>query len=252
MFVPEKLFNLTRDEVYTNARKKINPLTGEVIEDAVSSRAIFKAVAADARGEVSSRGSGLDSESAGDGADRSAVRARKQLFELAVCNQFDLFVTLTLDSAQVDRYDYKVVINKLRQWLDNLVRRHGFAYLLVPERHKDGAIHFHGLVREAGLKLADSGHRDKSGRMIYNILNWRLGFTTAVRLDGDYGNICRYITKYIGKDVGKAGTIGGRYYYHNAGLTKPRCVYYNTPFEEAEGFTVEVKEGGFKICYLSK
>ena len=68
----------------------------------------------------------------------------------------DIDDTLTLDPARVNRYDVREVTRHLNHWLDNQVRRKGLAYVLVPERHKDGAIHFHGFFNDA-LEARDSG-----------------------------------------------------------------------------------------------
>lgn len=248
MEIQNIIIPLTVDEVYTTGRRKINPRTGEVLEDAVSSRPIFKAVAAEPWPNEKDKKRLAAGEANGSEAARAAARARKELFELAACNEFDLFVTLTLDRKEIDRYDYKGTVQKLGVWLDHLVRRYGFAYILVPERHKDGAFHFHGLVRENGLKLVKSGRKDKSKREIFHVANWRYGFTTAVRLDGEYENVCKYITKYIGKDM-NAGTIGGRYFFHGGDLQSARCVYYNADWREQEGTKVDIEEAGLTIVY---
>ena len=81
-----------------------------------------------------------------DGEDlmRSMRRARANLRRLALANDFDYFVTLTLDPDRVDRYDPASIMKTMNRWLDNMVRRHGLRYILVPERHQDGAYHFHG------------------------------------------------------------------------------------------------------------
>lgn len=246
MLAQSVIIPLTVDEVYTTGRRKINPRTGEVLEDAVSNRPIFKAVAVEPW--TKEKKTVTVGEETKDETGRAAARARKQLFELAVCNEFDLFVTLTLDKNEIDRYNYKGVVRKLGIWLDNLVRRHGFAYILVPEKHKDGALHFHGLVRKNGLKLVDSGHKDKKGRTVLNVANWRYGFTTAVKLDGEYEHVCKYITKYIGKDM-TAGTIGGRYFFHGGELQNAQCVYYNADWRKEEGERVDIDEAGLTIIY---
>lgn len=97
-----------------------------------------------------------------EGADmeRSMRRARAKLRRLALANDFDYFVTLTLDPARIDRYDGAAITRALGRWADNMVRRHGLRYVLVPERHKDGAFHFHGFMAGPGLEAVDSG---KSG-----------------------------------------------------------------------------------------
>lgn len=87
---------------------------------------------------------------------RAVRRAKAQVRDLALCTPFRWFVTLTLDAARVDRYDMAAITRKLNAWLDNQVRRRGLAYVLVPERHKDGAIHFHGFFNDA-LEAVDSG-----------------------------------------------------------------------------------------------
>lgn len=224
-------------------------MTGEVIEDAVANRSIFKCVSADERDKAA--GGVRQQQSTGSEAGRAAARARKQLFELAICNPFDIFFTLTLDTEKIDRYDYKAAVKRLGQWFSNLVTRHGFIYVAVPELHKDGAVHFHGLCSSPGLRLVDSGHKDKAGRAIYNVSNWRMGFSTAVKLDGDYHNVCKYICKYVTK-AQEGGTIGGRYFYHGGDLQGPLVRYYRASFEEAaQGGKVVSIEGacGLQIAY---
>lgn len=231
--------------VFVNGRRKTNPRTGEVLEDVVCSRPIFKALdVEEIRREKRKRP--LPEGGSSDG--RALARARKHLFELAACNSFDYFITLTLDAKEIDRYDYKIVITRLSVWLSNLVQRHGFRYVLVPELHKDGAIHFHGLVAGGGLKLVDSGKAAK-GKPIYNIVNWRYGFTTAVELSGDYDAVCKYITKYISKS-NQAGTIAGRYFYHGGELAEASVAYYDCPnWREVGGKEVVIEDAGLTMVY---
>ena len=87
---------------------------------------------------------------------RAVRRARAQVRDLALCNAFTHFVTLTLDQNRVDRYDMEAITRKLNAWLSNQVQRRGLRYVLVPERHKDGAIHFHGFFNDV-LERVDSG-----------------------------------------------------------------------------------------------
>lgn len=149
--------------------------------------------------------------------ERAMRRARSKVRQLALANQFRWFVTLTLDPEKIDRYDPAIVVRKMSQWADNRVRRKGLAYILVPEHHKDGAIHFHGFFNDA-LEAVDSGHTDKNGHKVYNLPDWTLGFTRAVELYGDYHAAVGYTCKYIGKGTGK---IGGRWYYSGGDLAKP-------------------------------
>ena len=125
---------------------------------------------------------------------RSMRRARSRVRRLALSNEFRWFVTLTLSPDKVDRYDAAQVVRKLSNWCSNQVKRRGLQYILVPERHKDGALHFHGFFNDV-LEAVASGHRDKQGHMIYNLPGWTLGFTAAIEVYGDYAGAVAYVCK---------------------------------------------------------
>lgn len=169
---------------------------------------------------------------------RAQRRARSEVRDLALCNPFTHFVTLTLDASRVDRYDMSAITRKLNAWLSNQVQRRGLKYVLVPERHKDGAVHFHGFFNDA-LERIDSGTmippgggkprkpRSKAqkaswlaqgGRVVWNLPGWSLGFTTALELVGEYPRAVSYVCKYIGKQGDKPG---GRWYYSGGDLARP-------------------------------
>lgn len=167
----------------------------------------------------------------GDDALRSMRRARAKLRRLALANGFEFFVTLTLDQTEVDRYDAKQIMAKVNRWLDNMVRRHGLRYILVPEQHKDGAWHFHGFFAGDGLKTVDSGVR-WDGREVFNLPQWSYGFTTAQRLYGEYSAAVAYVCKYIGKQGGQRPM--GRWYYSGGDLKEPRKDYAMMDWRELE------------------
>jgi hypothetical protein len=156
--------------------------------------------------------------------ERSMRRARAKVRKIALANPFKWFVTLTLSPEQIDRYDDGEVIKRLSQWCSNQVKRRGLAYVLVPERHKDGAIHFHGFFNNA-LDAVASGHYDEAGHMIYNLPQWTLGFTAAIEIYGDYPAAVAYVCKYIGKQGDKPG---GRWYYSGGALATPEVAYVDT------------------------
>lgn len=175
--------------------------------------------------------------------ERSMRRARAKVRRMALANEFRYFVTLTLDPAKVDSHDGAAVVKKLNAWASNAVQRHGLRYILVPERHKKGGIHFHGFFNDA-LPAVDSGtirvpwakkprkprskaERDEwlsaGGQIVYNLPGWALGFTTAMELYGDYPAAVAYVCKYIGKDGTKPA---GRWYYSGGDLREPRAEYF--------------------------
>jgi hypothetical protein len=186
---------------------------------------------------------------ASEGADmeRSMRRARAKLRRLALANGFDYFVTLTLDPAKIDRYDSAAVIKALGRWADNMVRRHGLRYILVPERHKDGALHFHGFMAGYGLEAVDSGV-EWDGRPVYNLPQWTLGFTTAQRLYGDYHAAVGYCCKYIGKQAAERPC--GRWYYSGGALKEPAKTYVDMDFRDVEK-AVEFSIPGAKMKVLN-
>lgn len=186
-----------------------------------------------------------EKEKRSDGADmqRSMRRARAKLRRLALANDFEYFVTLTLDGSKIDRYDGAAVVKALGRWADNMVRRHGLKYILVPELHKDGAFHFHGFFSGSGLKTVDSGIRWE-GREVYNLPQWTLGYTTAQRLYGDYHAAVGYCCKYIGKQQGQRPL--GRWYYSGGALAEPEKLLADLDYRDIED-AVEFVIPGVKI-----
>lgn len=241
----------TAGEVYHNGRILMTP-DGEIIEQVVASRPIFKE---DGWEEISAIAKKVEKGQRADGGAsdlRGAARAKRELFRAAACNpDLSVFVTFTQSPELVnDRYDYKEAVRRLGMWLDNRVRRKGLKYIMVPELHQDGAIHWHGLVTEAGIKLVDSGHRDKKGAIIYNVMDWHWGFTTATKVR-DHGACCRYVSKYISKQMGGAGTIGGRYWLHGGNLAKPIVHLFDCSMPEG-GKRVEIEEARLVLWYGGK
>lgn len=78
----------------------------------------------------------------------SLSRTKRNIRELALCNDFKFFATLTVSSARCDRYsldDCQSLLKKKFRYCQDLARKIGlkFKYLFITEKHKDGAFHFH-------------------------------------------------------------------------------------------------------------
>lgn len=214
--------------------------------------------------------------------DASRRRARRKIFDYIICNEFDMFVTLTLDPSQIDRSDYGAVIKRLNTWLGNRVRRKGIRYIGVPEYHKNGGLHFHFAVNGADkFRLVDSGTVTVEGKKkpiridtarrrgyapeqchtVYNLPEWKLGFSTAILTYGDRGALAHYLSKELCKDVqknlvrsGSIDKIGGRWYLHGGQFEKPIVQLANRNFDDMQGFSYDlVCDGGkFKVYKFSK
>ncbi len=270
IIIPDRLLPVSKEQLYRNTRIKINPRTWEVMECCIASRPIYKTdKTVEARtgperhrkGDLPGReiweteeasaaaGDRWEAEEK-DGQRRAANRAKRKLYDTAVCNDLDMMITLTLSPEQIDRYDYKAAVRKLNYWLNDRVKRRGLRYIMVPELHKDGAIHYHGLVNSEALRLRDSGHKDKAGRRIYNVIDWTLGYTTAVMVDSNYAAVCQYVSKYVTKQI-NGGTIGGRYWYHGGELRGPVYRYEQRDIPEGEeAKAYEIPEAGLTLYYV--
>lgn len=182
--------------------------------------------------------------------ERAWRRAKAQMRDLARSNDFTYFVTLTLDRSKIDRYDMAEITRRLTYWLDNNVRRYGLTYILAPERHKDGAIHFHGFFNDA-LPAYDSGVKDSKGHTVYNLPKWRFGFSTAIELYGEYDAAVSYVCKYVGKQADK---IGGRWYYSGGALRRPEIDYADISIwdlmEIPGSYRFDIPEAGLSFCQV--
>ena len=145
----------------------------------------------------------------------SINRSIQTIYKYAQANRWEYFVTLTFKrDADVNVYDYSDCVKKLTKWLNNQRRKcPNLKYLFVPEMHKDGAFHFHGLIANAdGLTYSDSGRvaignkaykRTKENQhfpTIYNLDNWKYGYSTATAVVSSCKS-ASYICKYITKDL---------------------------------------------------
>lgn len=187
-----------------------------------------------------------------DNLERARRRARNKVKDLVLSGNYSHFATLTFDQKKVDRYNLEAVLKAIKDWLGNRVRRAGLNYVLIPELHKDGAVHMHGFISayDAGRNFADSGHKDKGGRIIYNLTDWPFGFTNITAIDS-LEKACSYTLKYITKDSKK---LGGRWYYSGGQKVMPERVYLNLDFEaaaeEEAGTEIYIRDIGANIVIL--
>ena len=260
---------LNEYDTHYNARIKYIPTVGggvKAVQVMVADRNIFNPDGVElAVGKSERRGSadGDDlgiiedkAEEKAEGSSRAPLAAARRFRDIVDCTpQLNLFVTMTLSPAEMEkrltsRYDYAGIVKLLRPWLSNRVQREGLKYVLVPERHKDGALHFHGFMNEVeSMELVENerGLTTKGGAMIYNMRGYPYGYTTACCIGSDDDRIkaARYCAKYCTKNT---ECIGGRYYFSGGDLGRPIYKYFHFPYDEAMG-DVYPCEGGmvFKV-----
>ena len=175
----------------------------------------------------------------------SLSRTKRNIRELALCNDFEYFATFTVNSEKCDRYVLNDVQDKLKKVLHKIKRNNkDFAFLIITEKHKDGAFHFHGLIKG----ISDL-YVNNNGYLSSMIFDNELGFNSFSKIK-DYTKCCNYILKYITKDCIK--NSHNQIYISSRGLKKAtREEFTNIDFTPT--FTndfVEIKD--FTVDSLSK
>lgn len=189
----------------------------------------------------------------------SMKRAKDKIFDIVACNEWDYFFTGTLgdDNCNFDTTSAEQALKPLQRWLKNCVNRYGLKYILVAEyQPKGGRIHFHGFINDA-LQVVDSGTRLVKGyskplklstiqrkgidpnecKVVFNIPQWRFGYTTAIKPYNGSVACANYITKYITKEN---QMIFGHYYWSSRNLIRePDIFYTNVDYE-----SIALKEYG--------
>lgn len=180
----------------------------------------------------------------------SKNRTINSIYDIARSNEWEYFLTLTFDPDKVDSFNYDEVTKKLSTWIDNFKRRYApdLKYILVPELHKGGRYHFHGLLANIGnCSLIDSGHTDKSDNRIYNLGQYRLGFSTVTKIN-DVNRASSYIGKYITKEL-CATTFGKKRYWTSKNLDKPTVTDLCLGIEEIDDMLLSFND---RITYEKK
>lgn len=176
--------------------------------------------------------------------DESIIRAKSTIFELAYCNTWDFFITLTIDPSKYDRTDLKRYYKVFTQWLRDYRKKYGISisYLFVPELHEKGnAWHMHGLI--AGLSIDHLRLFEESEKLPHSILNeirkgrqifdWtayreKFGYVSLSPIRSHQG-ISGYLTKYITKDaMSSIKDLNSKTYYCSHGLQRKELIKKGT------------------------
>lgn len=161
-------------------------------------------------------------------------RCKSNIIDIALnnCSQFEYFITLTFNSNEFPNgiYSHDNAIKLLSKWLNN--QRHqnkDMCYLIVPEFHKSGRLHFHGLVGNVSKwKLVEAINPKtckpikENGLQIYNLLNYKLGFTTLSFIQ-DKQKVSNYIAKYATKEL--IDLKFKKRYWYSKNLQLPKLEY---------------------------
>ena len=180
-------------------------------------------------------------------------RTKSRIIELGKCNDWDLFVTLTLNPNKYDRKNLGKFISDLSQLIrDERKKGYDIKYLLIPERHKDGCWHMHGFIH--GLPIEKLHEFTLSERLPKKIIdklkNGKRVFTWEKYADKfGYADIeliqskdaaSAYISKYITKDlISSVKELNAHAFYASKGLKSSEIIHQGAVLKIIENPTYE-------------
>lgn len=178
-------------------------------------------------------------------------RTRQQIYAIrrkikgyALSNDFRWFVTLTFNPEKVDSSDYETAKNVLLKWCRKMRDDYEqFGYLMIPELHKSGAVHFHGLLKDIPADFAKATN-PKTGkpiirhnRQIYNLTDWKYGFSDCEEIESPE-RAASYITKYVTTALlTDKKMYNKKRYFNSQGLEKPVVTYDMSDNTDLDSFT---------------
>lgn len=184
-----------------------------------------------------------------EGRIREMNKTKRHVMDLALNNRFTYFITLTFARSPDNQNEYGLEdeyrFETMHKWLKKMVRKHGkFNYIVVPERHKSGEVHFHMIADLPSTVELVQGTNAKTGKpmirkgyKVYNLPEWEYGFTDVEAIRSSNG-VARYVTKYFTKDLALSPVrCGKKKYWQSSGLKAPERIYL-TP-TEIEGLIIK-------------
>lgn len=172
--------------------------------------------------------------------DNNISRAKNRVFELALCNPWNIFLTFTLDPKKYNHNDLGKFRKDLSQFVRDYNKKYGLAikYLLIPEEHKKGGWHMHGFLMglpNEHLRLFTLSEKLpkyireklKSGQAVYEWEPYRKKFGFCdLEVVKDQFAVSAYVTKYITKDLDRTVRESGAHlYYCSQGLSRSVVIF---------------------------
>lgn len=195
------------------------------------------------------------------------VRAQSAIQALGFCNDWDYFITCTLDPK---KFPDRLALDEFRSKLNNLFRRirsesgSECRFLLVPELHKNQqGWHMHGLLAD----FPDSCFREfelseklpaylllkiAKGEKIYDFPRYRyiFGFCDVEPLrsrDHAVSYLCKYVVKGL-QSTGLHIDKGKHLYFASKGLSRPQLVDESDQFSSSSVLD-ELELDGFRPSF---
>lgn len=198
----------------------------------------------------------------------SLSRAKSRVFELAMCNEFTHFCTFTQDKTKRDRFDLSEFRKDFAMLVRNLNRTRTedekIKYLLIPEEHKKGGWHMHGLL----MGLNDTDLREfklterlpraiksqlEKGEKVFDWTRYRKAFGYFTCTEVKSGIACsKYVTKYISKDLQKTVHQKGEHLFFASQGLKGRETLVKLSDEPCNLTEWDFENDYIKVCEFPK
>ena len=183
---------------------------------------------------------GARRKTAGAFAKSSITRAKSKIREYVANSNFNAFCTFTFSGRNFDRYNFMECRKFITDYFTHKLMVSN--WLVIPEFHTDGAIHFHGFMNidKKFLKYGFS-KKDSHGRMHMHFyseaINRDIGrndfqFFTPTSTD-ELKSVCAYVLKYVTKDVAKIFPL---VYFCSRGLKQDTVISRLEKQNEVQGF----------------
>jgi len=151
----------------------------------------------------------------GEKAQRSIARVREKIYRIVEANRGGfgkckaVFFTLTDREQQTD---IKIANKSIKALMRRLKNDLGYKpkYIIVPEKHKSGAIHYHGVF--FNLPFIDIIH--------FKDDLWQKGYVD-LQIPKKIKSVARYLSKYLTKDTFSSLPKNEKAYFCSRGLSRP-------------------------------
>ena len=166
----------------------------------------------------------------------AAFQSANRLRELIQANpDFKYFATLTFDKQKVASRSDAV---ELKRAISRFFQRLNIRYVIVPELHKDGSVHFHGVFNDSiesyikpFILNKDKMSRSmaqmiRDGRELYNFTKYqrRFGFCSFELIHNKQA-VANYVSKYIVKGfLDPKNRLFSHRFFASKGLNRPSFV----------------------------
>lgn len=175
---------------------------------------------------------------------KSINRTKTAISDYVLANKFKDFATFTFDpknskvGGEENRHDFEKMSKLLQKWLNNEQKYHEthhgskFKYLIVPERHANGAWHFHALFEDYKnptedfysrknpyITISELKSKKNKNRKFITRFNFGRSELAPIR---DKTKMANYVKKYITKEL--ISEPNAKRYWASRNLERPEII----------------------------